>query len=35
VVVSGGLNPGDTVVATGLQLLRPGEKVTAKAGTTP
>ena len=35
VVVSAGLNPGDVIVATGLQLLRPGEKVTARAGTTP
>jgi multidrug efflux pump subunit AcrA (membrane-fusion protein) len=35
VVVSSGLNPGDTIVATGLQLLRPGEKVTAKPGAAP
>lgn len=35
VIVSSGLEPGQTIVATGLQLLRPGEKVTPKPEAAP
>jgi multidrug efflux pump subunit AcrA (membrane-fusion protein) len=35
VIVSGGLSDGETVVAKGLQLLRPGEKITPQTAAAP